>query len=94
MTSEPTEDRSAEEKSEPGEGATPPFRSAITITPEGEVIFENLSEELVDVAWALNPDDPGVGARKRILDQLRRRRAERTGEGVLEGEAAGDTAQD
>lgn len=37
----------------------------------GKVIIENLSEDLLDLALALNPTDPDLIERKHVLDDAR-----------------------
>ena len=58
---------------EPGGGARS-FHSRITITPAGEVIFENLGEDLLEVARALDPDDPELLQRARLLERIQQKR--------------------
>jgi hypothetical protein len=47
---------------EDAEGAEGAGRSRIFIGPEGEVVVENLTPALLEVALALDPDDPRLRA--------------------------------
>ena len=39
------------------------LESRIVIKPGGQVIIENLTPDMLELAYALNPDDPGIHCR-------------------------------
>ncbi|MHC4831104.1 MAG: hypothetical protein ACYTFT_12250 [Planctomycetota bacterium] len=47
----------------------------IVITDDGRVVFMNASEHLVDLAHALDPENPDVQERKRKVEEVRAARA-------------------
>ncbi|GIW71698.1 MAG: hypothetical protein KatS3mg102_1240 [Planctomycetota bacterium] len=63
----------------------------IVITDDGRVVFMNASEHLVELAHALQPDNPEVAAR---MELIRRVRAERAGRaaGATSASAASEPA--
>ena len=40
----------------------------LIINPDGSVTFVDFPPELLDIAWALNPDDPLVCERRALLE--------------------------